>query len=1004
MFHDCRGRGHAVAFAASNDLLFVATSRNFVLCHDASGGPGTEIEITKNAESHIRRLFVDPLGVHVFVSLQTGSLVETFYIDSKWKTAQLLTKLKNIVITSIGWPSIYRANTLSEVLLGCDSGTLYSLTLQGTKKAKLKQVFSLPEIQSPIAGLAQLRLNTNTFHGGEPQVDHDSGKLHASTLIVLVLCGTRLYIFRGGSSLEELFMLYDPASLDAKNFKVFDLPIEQGAAQLQFLSTPISPEPGHLDGSIPFCMPKPSDFAVLSTSGIYYGKINLDLNLDDELDHLQAHKMLPISALQQQLKKSRGISATSEPIGLVDRPLSLVFTLHHLVLLYPSKLQFINRINKKIIQEIPLEHFASPLRGGIALPLGLSRDALAGRVVILAGDNALEIDNSNEDRDIWKVFMEKGDYRASLAFCRTSAQRNKVYLAEADSLLNEGYPVKAAAIYGRMTASDPSFEDIAIKIMNSNEPAALVAFLKARLDTLGKEDKLQSTMVASWLLELLLDCANRALLHRNEPAIEKVETESQRDGDANEAVKQFIKEYVDVLDPGTTKGLLEGYGRDEDLLEFAKARGDLEEAIECHIRRGEAERALEVLRMPEATASLMYRFAPSLIALAPAQTVQSWIDANTSLDPEQLLPALLPLAEPRTPPAARAEALRYVRYCFNQCGVANSSMHNFAVDLMVLDSEEEEHLLEYLSLARDALGKPLYDPSYALRLCKENNRQLAMVALFCEVELWEEGLKLAMLFDSKLAIDVISKVQKKGEENIARNLWLILAEHVINSNCSEDVCDPNEKVQSVKTLMEESRGLLRIEDVLQFLPDFLEIGALKPTICSSLEDHNKVVDNLKKEMNKISETMDELREGLEILECREAHVDLTLATCARCCRPLSQDPVASSGPYGGSLPRTFIFPTGNAFHGSCLCAEVVYLAPDTQGKRILALQARLAGIPLGTVEASSTAKEQMAEVTDLIKKLELEVANEDPYCGEIVARNISKPLISADDDIESWTI
>ena len=31
-----RGRGHVVAFAACNDRLFIATSRNFVLRHDLS--------------------------------------------------------------------------------------------------------------------------------------------------------------------------------------------------------------------------------------------------------------------------------------------------------------------------------------------------------------------------------------------------------------------------------------------------------------------------------------------------------------------------------------------------------------------------------------------------------------------------------------------------------------------------------------------------------------------------------------------------------------------------------------------------------------------------------------------------------------------------------------------------------------------------------------------------------------------------------------------------------
>ncbi len=36
-----RGRGHAVAFTVCNDVLFVATSRNFLLRHDLTGDAST---------------------------------------------------------------------------------------------------------------------------------------------------------------------------------------------------------------------------------------------------------------------------------------------------------------------------------------------------------------------------------------------------------------------------------------------------------------------------------------------------------------------------------------------------------------------------------------------------------------------------------------------------------------------------------------------------------------------------------------------------------------------------------------------------------------------------------------------------------------------------------------------------------------------------------------------------------------------------------------------------
>lgn len=60
-------------------------------------------------------------------------------------------------------------------------------------------------------------------------------------------------------------------------------------------------------------------------------------------------------------------------------------TQHHFVLLYPSKLQYVNRTSKAVVQEMPLQRFAVPVRGAGTMPLGLCRDQLAGRIYVLAG-------------------------------------------------------------------------------------------------------------------------------------------------------------------------------------------------------------------------------------------------------------------------------------------------------------------------------------------------------------------------------------------------------------------------------------------------------------------------------------------------------------------------------------------------------------------------------------------------------------------------------------------
>lgn len=57
-----------------------------------------------------------------------------------------------------------------------------------------------------------------------------------------------------------------------------------------------------------------------------------------------------------------------------------------------------------------------------------------------------------------------------------------------------------------------------------------------------------------------------------------------------------------------------------------------------------------------------------------------------------------------------------------------------------MNEEDESALLAFLSGARNALGRPLYDAQYALRLARQRLRLHACVALFCELHLYEVRL------------------------------------------------------------------------------------------------------------------------------------------------------------------------------------------------------------------------------------------------------------------------
>lgn len=63
----------------------------------------------------------------------------------------------------------------------------------------------------------------------------------------------------------------------------------------------------------------------------------------------------------------------------------------------------------------------------------------------------------------------------------------------------------------------------------------------------------------------------------------------------------------------------------------------------------------------------------------PGEAVDSWLAVQPALDPQRLLPALLRYGEPDSPPAGRAQALRYVQHCLTHLGTTDQPVHNLAV-------------------------------------------------------------------------------------------------------------------------------------------------------------------------------------------------------------------------------------------------------------------------------------------------------------------------------------
>jgi hypothetical protein len=62
-----------------------------------------ETELTRAADSRVRGVYLDPSGTHSIVCLKTASSTEVQYVHSSWNKPRVLSKLKGLQLSAVGW-------------------------------------------------------------------------------------------------------------------------------------------------------------------------------------------------------------------------------------------------------------------------------------------------------------------------------------------------------------------------------------------------------------------------------------------------------------------------------------------------------------------------------------------------------------------------------------------------------------------------------------------------------------------------------------------------------------------------------------------------------------------------------------------------------------------------------------------------------------------------------------------------------------------------------------
>eukprot|EP00252_Welwitschia_mirabilis_P007813 TRINITY_DN19529_c0_g1_i1.p1 TRINITY_DN19529_c0_g1~~TRINITY_DN19529_c0_g1_i1.p1 ORF type:complete len:1023 (+),score=246.07 TRINITY_DN19529_c0_g1_i1:343-3411(+) len=958
-----KGHGIVTCMSAGNNVIIVGTNKGWLIRYDFGGGDSYDVplSVSRTGDQTVHRVFVDPGGRHCLAVLLNTGVAETYYIHAKWRKPQLLSRFKGLCINGIAWNrhQISEASVW-DIVMGTSEGEIYESAIEEKDKKEkyLKLLFQLTELKEPFESLQMEAVTVGTI----------------TRYYVMAVTPTRLYAFSGMGSLEAMFAVYSGRIVHFTEFPG-DLP----HSEIHFF----------------YKQRRAEYFAWLSGAGVYHGSLNLGLSHSGDDNFVENKALFEYALLDKERERTK--------------PKALAVSEFHFLLLYGNKVKVVNRVNQRVREEL---HFERSFESNTTEILGLCSDAIAGVFYAYDENSIFEISVQDEGQDMWKVYLEMKQYTAALEHCRNILQRDQVYLVQADAAFSSEDFMRAASFYAK-TSYLMSFEEVALKFVAAGKQDALRTFLLGKLDNLGSNDRSQITMISTWLTELYLDKINLLLLDDDKKPGEVAKSNGSNSDFQNtlREFRDFLSDWKDVLDEATTFKLLDSYGRVDELVFFATLKEQHETVIHHYIQQGEARKALEVLRKPNVSPELQYKFAPDLIMLDPYETIESWMVAKT-LNPRRLIPALMRYSsEPHALDEAH-EAIKYLEFCVHRLQNEDPAVHNLLLSLYARQGDENS-LLRFLQ-CKFGKGRPggpeiFYDPKYALRLCLKERRMRACVYIYSMMHMHEEAVALALQVDPELAKAEADKVE--DDEDLRKKLWLMVAKCVIE----QEKGTKRENIRKAITFLKETDGLLKIEDILPFFPDFSLIDDFKEPVCSSLEDYNKQIEELKSEMNDATRGADNIRHDISALTQRYAVVDPDEA-CGVCNKKIlaSSRNGLTSG-YTPPMAPFYIFHCGHAFHAQCLIGHVTKHADPIEAERILDLQRRLSLLSDAgglAVEAAPKKAENDTFVnsktpTEEVRlQLDDAVAGECPYCGELMIKEISLPFISPDETelIMSWEV
>uniref|UniRef100_A0A914KTP0 Uncharacterized protein n=1 Tax=Meloidogyne incognita TaxID=6306 RepID=A0A914KTP0_MELIC len=328
--------------------------------------------------------------------------------------------------------------------------------------------------------------------------------------------------------------------------------------------------------------------------------------------------------------------------------------------------------------------------------------------------------------------------------------------------------------------------------------------------------------------------------------------------------------------------------------------------------------------------NLIYEYSEALITQVPVELISLLLKKlNKSLDPLKLLPAFLKCLNPELKNRAKVVDSIFTFIENLTPTQTNGAILDFCINLYATFRPLE--LLPFMQKCINNNSKASFNMAEALRICTEHGLVECRVFLLCIEGLYEDAVILALTISIELAKKCANELEKAIEKRTAekdslleivdvntknsqsnsilmemrRRVWLEISKSMIKSGTPISQC---------LALLDESKRVIRIQDVLDYFPEFTKIEHIKEPLMGFLKEYSNEIKKLHMEIRDATEMAEELNE--EIDRGKSSFMVIRANSSCSFCRE-------------SLLKRQFVaFVCRHCFHKSCLEEKLKQKSPE----------------------------------------------------------------------------